>query len=208
MKTFTKTYAESPKQGEAMNRIRTTLTAVVLAVLAVALPAACANATVSASTSQQDPETHGWRYRTGNVCVQDWTGGVISDGIKRAVMAWSKAEDINLFYRRNCTSAGFGQSQTVTVMTYAWDTYYGECDRYHVWTQRGYLQPGLITRAVVHVNSACNTYAVADRAYLVAKALGHPLGLDVPKTRSDSVMAHQWLPTIWDYQRIEDLYPW
>lgn len=189
-----------------MNRIRTTLTAVVLAALAVALPSACANATVAASVSQQDPGTTGWRYRTGNICVQDWTGGKLSDGIKRAVVAWSKAADVNLYYRTNCSAAGFTQAQTVTVMTYAWDTYYGVCDRTHVWTTNGYLKPGLITRAVVHVNSACNTYAVEDRAFLAAKALGKPLGLT--DASGDTVMGYRWLPTARDYALVEAVYPW
>lgn len=156
----------------------------------------------------QSAEGHGWRFRTGNICVQDWTGGVLSDGIKRAVVAWSKADDVNLYYRRNCTAAGFSQSQTITIVTYAWDTYDGACGKELIWTEGGYRVPGyVITRAVLHVNRACNIAWPEDRAYLAAHGIGHALGLTHP-TRSDSVMAYRWLPTAWDHQRIEQVYPW
>lgn len=176
------------------------LIAILVAALAILLTPA------TASASQQQAGTTGWRFRTGNICVQDWTGGKLSDGIKRAGTAWSKAEDINIFYRTNCAAAGFSQAQTVTVMAYAWEWRDGVCDRTHVWTQHGYLKPGLITRAVVHINTGCNVYAVEDRAFLAAKAIGKPLGL--ADATGDTVMAYRWLPTARDFALLEKVYPW
>lgn len=152
----------------------------------------------------------GWRFGGGNICVQDQTGGRLSDGLWRASLAWSKAADINLLWRRSCT--GFTQAQTVTVQRYAGDTYAGVCDVAKVWTTGGYLKPGLVTRAVVFINTNCNVAGVQDRTALTAKALGKPIGLAERPTGmrlpDSTVMSAAWLPTTLDYSLVEQTYPW
>jgi len=171
------------------------------ALLAALFVPATASATIT-------PVTTGWRFGGGNVCVQDQTTR-LSDGVWRAAVAWSKAEDINLLWRRNC--AGFTQAQTITVQEYrsASDFYYGMCDVSRVWTTGGYLKPGIVTRAAVFINMECNTLGVADRAGLAAKVLGKPVGLAAQTPGSPgSVMSSAWLPTAQDYQLVEQIYPW
>lgn len=162
--------------------------------------------TASVSAGKTVAGGTGWRFHGRNICVRDRTGKV-SDGLRRAVAAWSKADDIDLVYSRTC--AGYKPAQTITVAAGSWSTYHGVCDRAQVWTHRGYLKPGLVTRAVVHLNTGCNMYAVEDRASLAAKALGKPIGLAERTAGSPaSVMSSAWLPTTADYRLVERIYPW
>jgi len=155
------------------------------------------------------PETTGWRFRGGNVCVQDQTKQ-LSDGVWRAAVAWSKAEDINLIWRRSC--AGFTQAQTITVQEYrSWsDFYYGVCDVAKVWTTGGYLKPGIVTRAAVFVNMECRTLGVLDRTGLAVAPLGNAVGLtDQPASDTTTAMSScRALPTAKDYALVEQIYPW
>jgi len=175
-----------------------TLITALLAALFVQAPA-------NASTA---PETTGWRFAGGNVCVQDQTVK-LADGVWRAAVAWSKAEDINLIWRRRC--AGFTQAQTITVQEYrSWsDFYYGTCDVTRVWTTGGYLKPGIVTRAAVFVNMWCRTMYVEDRAGLAAEPLGKAVGLTEQASGDPTtVMGCAWLPTAKDYALVEQIYPW
>lgn len=175
--------------------------------IAAVIGLAITGCTTASGTPAPADDTTGWRFRGGNVCVQDQTN--LSDGVWRATLAWSKAEDINLIWRRSC--AGFPQARTITVQEYRspQDFYYGICDHAKVWTTGGYLEPGLVTRAAVFVNLECRTLYVEDRAGLAAEPLGKAIGLteqahDDPST----VMGCAWLPTAKDFQLVEQIYPW
>lgn len=164
-----------------------------------------------AQTPLRPPYETGWRFRQGNICLQDWSGGVLSDGMATAARWWSLAQDINLFPRKNCEAAGFRQAQTITVITYSSysDWYYGICRRSHVWTNHGYQKPGLVERAVVHINRDCNLMYMQDRIYAVAHGVGVPLGLkDQPAGNGSTVMSSAGGPKPWDFQLIEQIYPW
>jgi len=157
------------------------------------------------SAPAPQPGEAGWRFGHGNVCVLDQTK--LSDGVWRAAVAWSKADDINLIWSRNCSN--YPQAQTVTVTTGRWDNSDGVCDHTQIWTNRGYLKPGIITRAAVQLNLSCNTYAVEDRANLAAKAFGKAVGLaELPAGSPSSVLSSAWMPTDRDYQLVEKIYPW
>lgn len=176
----------------------------------VTLTASAAPQTSSAASvsgAKTVPGGTGWRFRGRNICILDRTRGKLSDGLLRATVAWSKADDINLAYSRTC--ARYKPAQVITVVAGSWSTYHGVCDRAQVWTHRGYLKPGLVTRAVVHLNTACNLSAVEDRTSLAAKALGKPIGLAEQTSGSPtSVMSSAWLPTARDYRLVERIYPW
>lgn len=176
---------------------------------ATATPTAAAPVAASQTVAVPQADATGWRFRGGNICVLDATGGKLSDGLWRATLAWSKAEDINLIWRRSC--AGYSQAQTITVQTYNGysDWYYGVCRRTHVWTQHGYMKPGLVTRAVVNINLNCNVMWVEDRTYITAHALGLPVGLkNMAPGDPRTVMGCAGLPTARDYGLVEQIYPW
>ena len=179
------------------------LAAVVLAVAPASAAAACCT-----PPPPTEPQVSGWRMAGGNVCVQDQTK-LLADGVWRAAVAWSKAEDVNLIWRRSCT--GYPQARTITVQEYrsAADLYYGRCDVTRVWTTGGYLKPGLVTRAAVFVNLECRTIDVEDRAGLAAEPLGEAIGLTEQGSGDPStVMGCAWLPTAKDYALVEQIYPW
>lgn len=183
-------------------------------------PVACGNApqaeTASAATvaATATTGTTGWRFGGGNICLQDWSGGALSDGFATAARWWSLAPDINLFPRKDCKAAGFSLAQTLTIITYrSWDDfYYGTCWRPHVWTQNGYQRPGILTRSVVWVNRECRLMYQEDRIYMVAHAAGIPLGLrDLRAERPGdptTVMSCAGGPKPPDFRLIEEIYPW
>ena len=180
-------------------------TAALAALVAITTPATAA---ACCSPPPVEPQTTSWRFARGNVCVQDQTK-LLADGVWRAAVAWSKAEDVNLIWRRSC--AGYSQAQTITVQEYRSpsDFYYGRCDVARVWTTGGYLKPGLVTRAAVFVNLECRTMDVEDRAGLAAEPLGKAVGLtEQGSGDSTTAMGCAWLPTDRDYALVEQIYPW
>ena len=181
--------------------------AAVAATVIVIAPASAAAACCT-PPPPTEPQVSGWRLPGGNVCVQDQTKQ-ISDGVWRAAVAWSKAEDINLIWRRNC--AAYPQARTITVQEYRSpsDFYYGRCHVARVWTTGGYLKPGIVTRAALFVNLECRTLGVEDRAGLAAEPLGKAVGLTEQAPGDPStVMGCAWLPTDRDYALVEQIYPW
>ncbi len=179
--------------------------------VAVAAAPAAAYEGGEAQTPLQPPYVTGSRFRNGNICLQDWSGGVLSDGMATAARWWSLARDVNLFPRKNCQAAGFRQAQTITVITYSSyrDFYYGVCRRAHVWTNHGYQKPGLVERAVVQINRDCRLMDVKDRVYAVAHGAGIPLGLrDQRAGNGSTVMSSAGGPKPWDFRLVEQIYPW
>jgi len=177
-----------------------TVIAVLLCGGATASPAATAApthvSTNAAAKAQPASGTTGWRFRQGNICVQDQTGGRLIGGLWESTVAWSKAEDINLIYAKSC--ANYKQAQMITVQTYT--RFYGACHVAKVWTTGGYLKPGLVTRAALFINTECNTKTLA---------LGLPIGLSEQSPYDEStVMGFAGLPTPRDYRVVEQIYPW
>ena len=166
--------------------------ALIVVAIATASPA------VAGSGATQSPTgTTGWRFRQGNICVQDQTGGRVIGGLWSSTVAWSKAPDINLIYAKSC-AANYTQAQTITVQTFT--QFYGACHVAKIWTTGGYLKPGLVTRAALFVNTECNTKTLA---------LGLPVGLaEVPGCDFSTVMSCAGLPTKQDYALVEQIYPW
>ncbi len=155
-----------------------------------------------------EPQVSGWRFAGGNVCVQDQTVK-LADGVWRGTLAWSKAPDINLIWRRSC--AGFTQAQTITVQEYRSysDWYYGRCLVAKVWTTGGYLQPGRVTRAAVFINTECNVRTVDDRTAAASHVLGVPVGLtDQASGDFTTVMGCAGRVLDRDYRLVEQIYPW
>lgn len=166
----------------------------------------CTTATISTATAAST--TTGWRLGAANVCVQDQTVK-LTDGVKSAAVAWTKAADLNLYWRRSCTGFATGQRVVVKEYTSATDHYYGRCGAVSVYTAGGYLKPGIVTRATVSLNMACRTVELRDQAYLANHYLGKALGLTERTPGSpSSVMSSAWLPTATDYALIEKVYPW
>lgn len=156
-----------------------------------------APASITASVGQPKAGTSGWRFRQGNICVQDQTGGRVIGGLWRSTVAWSKAEDINLIYAKSCAD-NYKQAQTITVQTFT--RLYGDCHVAKIWTTGGYLKPGLVTRAALFLNTECNTKTLA---------FGLAIGLtEQDQNDPSTAMGLAGLPTARDYQLIEQIYPW
>lgn len=150
--------------------------------------------TAAKQTTSTVPDTSGWRFNQGNICVLDQTAGRLPGGLAKPAAKWSESPYLNLVLRTNC--AGYPTSQTITVT--AFTQYYGDCQTAKVWTTGGYLKPGRVTRADLAINTECNTTALA---------LGLPIGLKLADSNDyGTVMGAAGWPTQRDYLTVASIY--